>query len=84
MLNGEPMNVHFRGPDAQSVNGSFGRKARLAAIESGQPIAELVQTSAIPETRLRSIFAGAANDITLREIAGLSMALNVALDVLLG
>lgn len=51
---------------------------------SGYPIADLVQNSAIPERRLRSIFDGAAKDITLREIAGLALALNVALDVLLG
>lgn len=78
------MNVHFRGPEAQSVNGKFGANARKVAIDGGHPIAELVRSSAIPEDRLRSIFDGVASNITLREIAGLSVALNVALDVLLG
>lgn len=81
---GEPMNVHFRGPGAQSVNGNFGANARRVASEGGHPIAELVETSAIPEDRLRSIFEGFASDITLREIVGMSVALNVTLDVLLG
>lgn len=78
------MNVHFRGPDARSVNGNFGKNARKVAKEGGYPIAELVQSSAIPEDRLRSIFDGVALDITLREIAGMAIALNVTLDVLLG
>ncbi|SEK03793.1 hypothetical protein SAMN05518849_13148 [Sphingobium sp. AP50] len=81
---GELMNVHFRGPNAQNVNGNFGANARRAASEGGHPIAELVKTSAIAEDRLRSIFDGVATDITLREIASMSVALNVTLDVLLG
>lgn len=84
LLNGEPMNVHYRGPDAQVANGKFGRIARRAACEDGRPIAEVALSSAIPEDRLRSIFDGVASNITLREIVGLSIALNVALDVLLG
>lgn len=83
LLNGEPMNVHFRGPDARSVNGNFGINARRIASEGDHPIAELVQSTAIPEDRLRSIFDGVASNITLREIVGLSIGLNVDLDVLL-
>lgn len=66
------------------MNGKFGANARKVAIDGGHPISQLVQSSAIPEDRLRSIFDGIASDITLREIAGISIALNVALDVLLG
>tara|TARA_R110000823_G_scaffold106375_5_gene224985 strand:+ start:989 stop:1180 length:192 start_codon:yes stop_codon:yes gene_type:complete len=61
----------------------FVERARSYACNSGLSVAELVQASTIEQDRLLNIFEGKAPDITLREIAGISLALGVSLEILL-
>ena len=65
------------------MQGIFVERARSYACNSGLSVTELVKASTIEEDRLINIFEGKAPDITLREIAGISLALGVSLEVLL-
>lgn len=72
-----------RGSDKPSVHRIFAEKARTIACSGDLSLPELGRESTIAEDRLLTIFEGNAPDITLREIAGISLALGVSLDRLL-
>lgn len=65
------------------MQGTFLKRARSIACNSGIPLDEIVLASTINEDRLVSIFEGEASDITLRELAGISVALGVPIETLL-
>lgn len=77
------MSNRNRGSNAQSVHRTFVKKARETAYSSGITLDELANSSTINEDRLLSIFEGKASDITLRELAGISLALGVSVEQLL-
>lgn len=65
------------------VHDTLRARVRAEADKNGLMLDELAAASAIPATRLQAIFEGKATDITLRELAGLSLALNVPVAILL-
>jgi hypothetical protein len=77
------MSSRNRGSGIPSVHGIFVERARAVARNSGLTLVELVKASTIGEDRLLSIFEGKASDITLRELAGISVALGVPVETLL-
>ena len=77
------MSSRHRGSEKPSVHGIFAERARSLACNSGIALDDLVQASTIDEDRLLSIFGGDAPDITLRELAGISVALGVPVETLL-
>lgn len=78
------MNSRSSETDTPRVHGIFVERARSHACDKGLSLTELVETSTISEDRLLNIFDGKATNITLREIAGISLALGVSLEALLG
>lgn len=77
------MSSHSRRARKSSVHGTFVERARSIACNSGIALDDIVQASTINEVRLVSIFEGEASNITLRELAGISVALGVPIETLL-
>lgn len=65
------------------LHGILGKQATIQSEQRGLSISELSSASIIEEERLSGILSGQAGSVTLRELAGLSLALGVSLAALL-
>lgn len=72
-----------RGTPKTGLHGILVKQATIQSKQRGLSISELASASIIEEERLNGILSGQAGDITLRELAGLSLALDVSLTALL-
>lgn len=65
------------------VHNTVVARVRAEVDRQGMALHALAVASSIPETRIQAIFDGDAAEITLRELAGLSLALGVTVITLL-
>jgi DNA-binding Xre family transcriptional regulator len=77
------MTMHGRVNKSASLYGTLVKQVITTASERGMSEPRLATDSGIAEERLTSILAGQAQEVTLRELAGLSLALGVSLTALL-
>lgn len=75
--------MHNRGTMKTGLHGILGKQVTIRSEQRGLSISELSSASIIEEERLSGILSGQADGVTLRELAGLSLALGVSLAALL-
>jgi DNA-binding Xre family transcriptional regulator len=78
------MTMHGRVNKSARLYGALVKQVSTTASERGISNPTLATESGIPEERLNLILEGQAQEVTLRELAGLSIALDVSLTALLG
>lgn len=71
------MTGHKREKRVNDVYASLHIRAKAEADKKNLTIGDLAAASTLPEERLQAIFDGRAREITLRELAALSMALDI-------
>jgi hypothetical protein len=73
------MTMPSRRDERGSIYCILAKQVTLAVEECGMPLPDVSTESGIPEERIVEILDGQSRDITLRELAGLSLALGVSL-----
>ena len=82
-MTAEIMTMQNRGTSRADLRGILRKQAIIRSKQRGLSLSELASASIIEETRLSGILTGEVDDVTLRELAGLSLALDVPLTALL-
>ena len=77
------MTMHGRVNKSAKLYGTLVKQVSATASERGMSRLRLATESGIAEERLSLILGGHAREVTLRELAGLSVALDVSLTALL-
>lgn len=82
-MTAEIMTMQNRGTSRADLRGILRKQTIIQSKQRGLSLSELATASIIEETRLSGILTGEVDDVTLRELAGLSLALDVPLTALL-
>ena len=82
-MTAEIMTMQNRGTSRADLRGILRKQTIIQSKQRGLSLSELATASIIDETRLSGILTGEVDDVTLRELAGLSLALDVPLTALL-
>lgn len=82
-MTAEILTMQNRGTSRADLHGILRKQATIRSKQCGLSLSELATASIIEETRLSGILTGEADGVTLRELAGLSLALDVPLTALL-
>ena len=82
-MTAEIMTMQNRGMSRSDLRGILRKQTIIRSKQRGLSLSELATASIIEETRLSGILTGEVDDVTLRELAGLSLALDVPLTALL-
>ena len=82
-MTAEIMTMQNRGTSRADLRGILRKQTIIQSKQRGLSLSALATASIIDETRLSGILTGEVDDVTLRELAGLSLALDVPLTALL-
>ncbi|HEX7954985.1 MAG TPA: helix-turn-helix domain-containing protein [Burkholderiales bacterium] len=82
-MTAEILTMQNRGTSSADLHGILRKQAIIRSKQRGLSLSELATASIIEETRLSGILTGEADGVTLRELAGLSLALEIPLTALL-